>query len=129
MGKSRRDLEYIAQYDKSPEVRMAAIQQLSPNESKSVIEYLAKYDSDERVRVVAVRQLTPVKSTNSVTVAYCNWCGATPGPITDCPCGRMGIHNFVESNSPVYCDWCGATPGKPSKCPRGRSGVHNFQSK
>jgi hypothetical protein len=94
MGKSRLDLEYIARFDRSPEVRIAAIQQLSPNESKSLIEYCAKYDSDERVRVAAVRQLTPVNSINSVTISYCNWCGATPGKPSKCPRGRSGVHNF-----------------------------------
>ena len=54
---SKYDLEQIAQHDESPDVRIAAIQQLDSNGSKYDLEQIAQHDPDPRVRVAAVCKL------------------------------------------------------------------------
>ena len=54
---SKYELERIAQHDESPDVRIAAIQQLDSNGSKYELERIAQHDSDPRVREAAVRKL------------------------------------------------------------------------
>lgn len=51
-----KDIEYIAQKDKDPHVRIAAIQQLDPEKSRFTLEYIASHDEDPKVREAALRQ-------------------------------------------------------------------------
>jgi len=54
---SKYELERIAQNDESPDVRIAAIQQLNSNGSRYELERIAQNDLDPRVREAAVRKL------------------------------------------------------------------------
>jgi hypothetical protein len=113
--------------DRDPKVRIAAVQRLSPRESKSELEHLARHDPNSQVRIAAIQQLEGDVATQSVV--YCMSCGAVPGAITDCPCTQSRVHSVREGKGPVYCTSCGATPGQPSPCPRSQGRSHSFKSR
>jgi hypothetical protein len=58
-------------------------------------------------------------------VAYCERCGAIPGPSTRCSPG-YSAHSFVApARGKLFCPRCGATPGAPTHCSPGYS-THDF---